>query len=304
MKNLIVSLFTIFMLQYVYAQDKNDIAIALFQKAETAFNQKDFEDAYKLLVQAELNLGATNTKLLYLKVKALNNLISTNSSYVTVMKQALDAFFARVDKATYPQEKYNELVLMSVDLQSRLLEEDDAFEKIKNSNKISELEAFSKKYPKSKYETELKAKYNKLLDAENKKREEERLKLSFCYQSVANPCDAPRENETFTAEHGGPEVVCVISGLIEANSLTIWVVDNHGKYNKYIPVTGYNRKAGVNCVTQLIEVTKKDTYNVMVYSDFKSPDPQSVKLGWGFGAKVHNGNNSPVPILAGQIIVE
>ncbi len=266
MKKLILLLFSVFAVQFITAQDKNDIAIALYQKAETAFNQKDFEAAYKQIVRAEEALGATNTKLLYLKIHALNNLIATQSSYLPATKQALDAFFARVDKTTYPQEKYNELVLISIDLQSRVREEDDAYEKVKHTDNKSELEGFLKKYPKSKYEAELKAKHNKLLDAEAKKREDERFKLSFCYATVANPCGSPRENPIFRMEHGKAKVVCVISGLIEANSLSIRLGVDGGR-DKTIPVTGYNRKSGVNCVTQLIEVNKRGTFSIDIWGD-------------------------------------
>lgn len=149
-------------ISYLFSQDKSEIAVALYQKAENFFNQTEYESAYTILLQAEENLGSTNTKILYLKAKSLQQLIKADGKFLPALKQTLDAFYARVKKQTYSQEKYNEMVLLSTELQKLVAEEENTYNAIRASNNIDDYDAFYAKFPSSIFRQNLDANYDKL----------------------------------------------------------------------------------------------------------------------------------------------
>lgn len=149
---LTVLLFTV----CAFAQDNSDIAIALFQKAENAYNIADYETALSSLKRAEQTLGSTNTKILYLKIKTLDMLAKVDGNSATDLQLTLSTFFKLADKNTYPQYKYSEMVIIKVDLMQKLQEEEDAYLKAKNSKIVSDYNAFFSQYPTSRYVQELK----------------------------------------------------------------------------------------------------------------------------------------------------
>ncbi len=145
-----------------HAQDKNTQAIVYYNKAETAFNGASYEDALNYLTKAEDLLGASNTKILYLKVKTLDLLAKIDASRIKELQRALAQFFQNVDQVSYPKDKYIEITTIDVDLKDRLGSENEDYKKIKDFNNISELESYLTKHPASKYDRQLRPKYDSL----------------------------------------------------------------------------------------------------------------------------------------------
>ena len=149
------------------AQDKNDIAKALYAKAESSYTSEKYDVALKYLNDCENTLGSTNSKILYLKVNALNNLFIEDKKYLPELNTALSKFFEVTDKTTYPEEKYSEIINIKLDIPDKTKKREElysAYSKLKSSNNTGEFEDFFKKYPSSKYEEELRILYDKLFD--------------------------------------------------------------------------------------------------------------------------------------------
>ena len=150
----------------ILAQDKDDIAKALYAKAESSYTSEKYDEALKYLNDCESTLGSTNSKILYLKVNALNKLYIISGENLAGLKFALDNFFEITDKSTYPSEKYSDIVNIKIDLPSQIKEREQiaeqqpAYSKLKTSNSKAEFEEFFRKYPKSKYDKELHLLYN------------------------------------------------------------------------------------------------------------------------------------------------
>lgn len=97
------------------AQDKDAIAKAHYINAEDLFNKgslKDYDLCITELQKAETELGNSNSKILYLKVKALYELAVANKivSYINLLDQAIKHFFEITNSTNYPEEKYMEIV--------------------------------------------------------------------------------------------------------------------------------------------------------------------------------------------------
>jgi hypothetical protein len=164
-----VKLSALFLLTFFFAtgfaQDKNLQAIAYYNKAETAFNNAMYEEALDYVKQAELTLGSTNSKLLYLKIQTLNLLAKINPEKTTELKRSIAQFYQYTDQSSYPAEKYLNITTIEIELkeQERMLKEQEKqeeadFLKAKNTAGLDEFIAFAAKYPNSKYMVQLKEK--------------------------------------------------------------------------------------------------------------------------------------------------
>ena len=147
------------------AQDKDEVAKALYAKAESSYTSEKYDEALKYLNDCENTLGSTNSKILYLKINILNNIYSKNGEHLSGLKFALDKFFEVTDKSVYPAEKYSDIVNIKIELADKIKEQEQMqveYIKLKKSTSASEFESFFKKYPASSYEAELRIIYDKL----------------------------------------------------------------------------------------------------------------------------------------------
>lgn len=97
-----------------YDGDKEIEAKLRFTNAEEYFNEGSligYENSLIELTNAETILNKTNSKILYLKIKSLNNLYSENDFYyVYDLDTALKLFFSVTNSKEYPIEKYSEIL--------------------------------------------------------------------------------------------------------------------------------------------------------------------------------------------------
>lgn len=150
------------------AQTNTDLqAIALYNKANTEFNNASYEDALKYLQQAEELLGSTNSKILYLKIQTLDLLFKIDMQKAQQLQAAINQFYEVTNPDNYPKEKYMNVTSIEIDLKRRLKAHEADYLKLKGTEDIGEYDAFFSNYPGSKYEAALKPKYNQL--AEQKK---------------------------------------------------------------------------------------------------------------------------------------
>ena len=144
------------------AQNSADLAMALYNKAENAYNISDFENALSYLGQAEQALGKTNPKLLYLKVKTLDMLTRIDFKKAEQLKQTTSSFLTLTNKATYPADKYQEVLGIDFETKQRIQKEETAYNSLKTTENLAEYDDFFAKYPNSKYQSSLKDKYDQL----------------------------------------------------------------------------------------------------------------------------------------------
>jgi hypothetical protein len=116
-----------FTVNSAYCQDNELKAIAYYTKAEEAFNTNNWEETIGRLTSAESALGTTNSKILYLKVNALNKLCDINLWYLDSMKRVCDRFFAVTNKDDFPTEKYLDIVNISIAIPDKQKKYEDDF---------------------------------------------------------------------------------------------------------------------------------------------------------------------------------
>lgn len=149
----------------VAAQSTTDLqAIALYNKAELAFNNTAYEEALDYIKEAEELLGRSNSKILYLKIQTLDLLFKIDMKRAQPLEQAIAKFYSITNRNNYPQEKYMRVATIELELQERLAAEKSDFEKLKSSDEVSEYETFFSNYPGSSYEAQLKSGYNNALE--------------------------------------------------------------------------------------------------------------------------------------------
>ncbi|HEX2846815.1 MAG TPA: hypothetical protein VHN59_09720 [Chitinophagaceae bacterium] len=97
-----------------YGQDKEIEAQVHYLQAEDLYTQSTFksrDSALKELLSAEVILGNTNPKILFLKIKTLHYLYPDHYPYLFGMDTCLKKFFSVVDAKNYPTEKYAEIIV-------------------------------------------------------------------------------------------------------------------------------------------------------------------------------------------------
>lgn len=110
MRRIIISTLLSCAVWTISAQDKDVEAQVYYLNAERAFDTSGFVNCILELNKAEKALGATNSKILYLKVKALSNIYSLHYPLAYMMDTCLKAFFKITDAKKYPIEKYGEII--------------------------------------------------------------------------------------------------------------------------------------------------------------------------------------------------
>ena len=91
------------------AQDNDDQAKSAFTAAEIAYANAQYKDAVTKVMESERYAGGANSKSLFLKIRALDQLANSDPSYLPQLNSSMDRFFEVTDKSLYPQEKYTEI---------------------------------------------------------------------------------------------------------------------------------------------------------------------------------------------------
>ncbi len=167
----------------LFAQDKTLQATAYYNKAEAAYNNRNFNESVNYLNQAENILGGPNPKTLYLKIQALNELTKSSSDKLSELKQALEKFYEIVNKDFYPTDKYLDITTIDLELREReqtIREnaklEELAFQKAKSSDNLAYVTLFLNSYPNSKFIPQLSDRINALREQKEQVRIEEEKK--------------------------------------------------------------------------------------------------------------------------------
>jgi TPR repeat protein len=101
-----------------HSQDKDAEAKVHYLTAEESFNKGTLagaEECTRELRDAEISLGTTNAKILYLKIKAEYKFYPyLYNEYALII--SLKTFFKITDANTFPSDKYTEIVKISLDI--------------------------------------------------------------------------------------------------------------------------------------------------------------------------------------------
>jgi hypothetical protein len=135
MNRIYVSIFFFFIgIVPVFSQDNNTRAIGLFIEAEDDFSNRNFKSAVSKLDQCLEVLGKPNSKILYLKIRALNFLWRNNFLFTRDLDSSLKSFYQITDKSNYPAEKYIEVVQIGNSLESFKKDDSLFFDKYSRYN--------------------------------------------------------------------------------------------------------------------------------------------------------------------------
>ena len=117
-KIIILFFISIFSLSLM-AQDKESIAKLHYTNAEAYYNSgslSDLDNCVQELTDAERALGATHSKILYLKIKAMwNDGIVKDGYYAYDIDTCLKKFFSITSSSNYPGDKYAEIIKVNED---------------------------------------------------------------------------------------------------------------------------------------------------------------------------------------------
>lgn len=113
-----IILFLVFLFSFLNelpAQSKDAEARYAYAEAEKAFNELKYEESIKYCDDAASNLGKTNSKILYLKLKCFQKLLEQDCTNTVLNKdsqllQSIKLFFDLTNDSNYPQDKYFEIV--------------------------------------------------------------------------------------------------------------------------------------------------------------------------------------------------
>jgi len=114
LKTFFATILVVFSITIVNAQSKDILAKSAMLNADEAYANGQYSECLGFLKDAETNLGITNSRIQYLKVKSLMAL-GTNDQYnKTIWSQAeteLKIFFEVTPENGYVPEKYDEMIL-------------------------------------------------------------------------------------------------------------------------------------------------------------------------------------------------
>ena len=157
---LLAILFTSFVAS---AQAGNETeANGFYDKAEAAFGVGNYANAYENCQLAEKALGTTNSKILYVKIQALDYIARVDTKKAATLKKLIEQFYRVTDAKNYPPEKYQRILVIEQDMKNWAPSEDNDYKKLRGSTVATDYEAYFAKYPNSRYNAELRAKYNEL----------------------------------------------------------------------------------------------------------------------------------------------
>lgn len=279
---LLVMLCTVLFLQ---AQDAEIMAMAYYGKAEEMYATGNYEIALRKLAEAE-KLMSPNPKILYLKVNILNKLNSKNASYRKDLVESISNFFAITNKDSYPRQKYMDIVGIKIDLEDTEVkgggtytntsgssnaktpsaEDIEAeYNKVKNSNRISDLETFLLKFKNSKYEEDIRAKYYVLRDEWNKKEELSRPNLILSTVDNTDDCYAIKDNNKFTSANGITRISCVLRGLFPyAGNIKIHIGKERGRPEVF-SFDSYVSSNSPICVKQNVDIKGTGMFKIEIF---------------------------------------
>ena len=138
------------------------------------------------------------------------------------------------------------------------------YNRIKNSKKISDLENFLFNHKNSKYEDEIRTKFNVIKDEWNVKQELERQKLIFTTSNNNDNCDAIKDMSTFLLVKGSVHITCVLKGLFTYPGNIEIHVDRAKARNEVTPFTSFMNSKSPVCVKQNVEINGRGTYTFKV----------------------------------------
>lgn len=169
MKKIILILSITFSSNCLFSQDKDAVAKMHYISAEDFFNKQtpaDFEACILELDKAEQALGNTNSKILYLKIKAMYEFALANDDnyYKYDIESNLQMFFKITDSKNYPAEKYNEIIKISELFKEKM---NTAYQTALQKNSILGYEAYLKEFPSGTNATNAKRKKNALTERKN-----------------------------------------------------------------------------------------------------------------------------------------
>lgn len=98
-------LLPILLIARAHSQDNQTLAKSAYLNAESSYNKGEFSEAYDYTEEAIELLGATNSRLEYLRVKLFLAVKNWGGA-----DQELKKFFEVTPPDSYPEEKYNEMV--------------------------------------------------------------------------------------------------------------------------------------------------------------------------------------------------
>lgn len=110
MKKISILCACIFSSVFLWAQDNNSKAVTLYVQAEENYGKQAYSIAVDELNQALHLLNSPNSKLLFLKIKSLEPIYRSSREYTVDLDSSLNVFFRITDKASYPEEKYFDIL--------------------------------------------------------------------------------------------------------------------------------------------------------------------------------------------------
>jgi len=108
-----------------FAQTAEEEAEVYFENAEKAYDNKDYIACESALVKCVQKLCNTNTKIDYLRIRNMYDEISNApggdgyGNYL-LLRNTIADFFKKVNKATYPEEKYKEIISIKLAISDKL----------------------------------------------------------------------------------------------------------------------------------------------------------------------------------------
>jgi len=151
----LITLFLLGASATLQAQDKDAEAITYYTNAEEYFNRNTlggYDSCLRELEKAEKILETSNSKILYLKIRAMNEDGKITGYYTDKMDSALTIFFKITDAKKYPIEKYSEIVTIN-DFYKQYRKSHNGMTDVKNTPQIiidnylnGDLSKYSKAY--------------------------------------------------------------------------------------------------------------------------------------------------------------
>jgi hypothetical protein len=133
------------MKQIEIEKTKRDKIIALYTRAEQLYEADNLTNCLARLDELAVFLGGPTAKILYLKIKSLDQLFQTDKKYSGELENALTLFFKTADPKTHPALKIAEINYIKIGHQAFLAEKIKE-EKEQNCNYYTSFNGFKFEY--------------------------------------------------------------------------------------------------------------------------------------------------------------
>lgn len=117
---IIIFLLIVFFCLQANAQNNSMEAKAAYLLAEEDFNAGKYESSIKYLDEATVKLGASNAKILYLKIQCLQMLAEKDEKQMTRLKETIEAFEKAPDIESFNEEKQLEVMKLKMKMKKVL----------------------------------------------------------------------------------------------------------------------------------------------------------------------------------------